>query len=149
MDNPEKRWLLIETDKVIEGFPGGSHDKESTCNVGDQGLIPGLGKYSGEENGYPLQYSYLEKFSDRGTWRAIVYGGLKELDVTEQLTHKHIEDLPITGFMGVLQRILSWKLIKALFYFNQSSQICCGAMNASLKHFTHYGCLRTEHRIFI
>ena len=74
MDNPEKRWLLIEADKVIEGFPGGSDDKESTCNVGNQDLIPVLGKYSGEENGYPLQYSYLEKFSDRGTWWTIVYG---------------------------------------------------------------------------
>ena len=74
MDNPEKRWLLIEADKVIEGFPGGSDDKESTCNVGDQGLIPVLGKYSEEENGYLLQYSYLEKFSDRGTWWAIFYG---------------------------------------------------------------------------
>ena len=55
--------------------------------------------------------------------------GLKELDMTEQLTHKHIKDLP-TGFMGVLQRILSWKLIKVLFYFNQFSQICCGAVHA-------------------
>ena len=95
-------------------------------------MIPGLGKYSGEESGYPLQYSYLEKFSDRGTWWAIVYGGLKELDVTEQMTHKNIEDLPISGYKGLLQRILSWKLIKALYYFNQSFQICCGAMHASL-----------------
>ena len=57
---------------------------------------------------------------------------LKELDMTEQLTHKHIKDLPITGFMGVLQRILSWKFIKVLFYFSQFSQICCDAMHTSL-----------------
>ena len=56
------------------GFSGGSAGKESTCNVGNQDLIPVLGKYSGEENGYPLQYSYLEKFSDTGTWWTIVYG---------------------------------------------------------------------------
>ena len=42
------------------GFPGGSDSKESACNVGDLGLIPGLGRFPGEENGNPLQYSYLE-----------------------------------------------------------------------------------------
>ena len=42
------------------GFPGGSAGKESTCNVGDLGLIPGLGRSPGEGIGYPLQYSGLE-----------------------------------------------------------------------------------------
>ena len=55
------------------GFPGGSQGKESACNVGDPGLIPGLGKSSGEGNGYPLHYSCLENFMDRA-WRATVYG---------------------------------------------------------------------------
>jgi len=41
-------------------FPGGSDDKEPTCNVGDLGLIPGLGRSPGEGTGYPLQYSCLE-----------------------------------------------------------------------------------------
>ena len=41
------------------GFPGGSAGKESACNVGDLGLIPGLGRSLGEGNGYPLQYSGL------------------------------------------------------------------------------------------
>ena len=49
------------------GFPGGSAGKESTCNVGDLGLIPGQGRFPGEGNGYPLQYFGLEKFMDRGT----------------------------------------------------------------------------------
>ena len=39
------------------GFPGGLDGKESACNVGDPGLISGLGRSSGEGNGYPLQYS--------------------------------------------------------------------------------------------
>ena len=43
-----------------QGFPGGSVGKESTCNVGDLGSIPGLGRSPGKENGYPLQYSGLE-----------------------------------------------------------------------------------------
>ena len=44
----------------MQGFPGGSADKESTCNAGDLGLIPELGRSPGERKGYPLQYSGLE-----------------------------------------------------------------------------------------
>ena len=43
-----------------QGFPGGSDGKESTCNVGDLGLIPGLGRSSEEGHGNPLQHSHLE-----------------------------------------------------------------------------------------
>jgi len=43
-----------------KGFPDSSVGKESTCNVGDPGLIPGLGRSPGEGKGYPLQYSGLE-----------------------------------------------------------------------------------------
>ena len=43
---------------MMEGFPGGSESKASACNVGDLGLIPGLGR-SGEGKGHPLQYSGL------------------------------------------------------------------------------------------
>ena len=46
------------------GFPDGSDGKAPTCNEGDQGLIPGFGRSSGEENGNPLQYSGLENFMD-------------------------------------------------------------------------------------
>ena len=42
------------------GFPDGSADEESTCNAGDAGLIPGLGRSPGEGNGNPSQYSCLE-----------------------------------------------------------------------------------------
>ena len=48
----------------MKGFPGGSAGKESTCNVGDLGSIPGLGRCPGEGNGYPLQYSGLENSMD-------------------------------------------------------------------------------------
>ena len=51
---------------VIVGFPGGLDGKESTCSVGDRGLIPGLGRSPGEGHGNPLQYSCLEKTMDRG-----------------------------------------------------------------------------------
>ena len=46
------------------GFPGGSGDKESACNIGDPGSIPGVGK-SGEGNSNPLQYHCMENSMDR------------------------------------------------------------------------------------
>ena len=48
------------------GFSSGSDGKESACNTGDQGSIPGSGRSPGEGNGNPLQYSCLENPTDRG-----------------------------------------------------------------------------------
>ena len=56
------------------GFPGGSDSKESACNTGDLSLIPGPGRFPGEEIGYPLQYSCLENSTYRGGWWATVHG---------------------------------------------------------------------------
>ena len=56
------------------GFPGGLDAKEFTCNVGDLGPIPGLGRSPGEGNSYPLQYSCLENSMDRAAWQATVHG---------------------------------------------------------------------------
>ena len=53
------------------GFPGGSVGKESACNAGDLGSIPGSGRSPAEENGSSLQYSCLENPMERGAWRAI------------------------------------------------------------------------------
>ena len=57
---------------AVLGFPGGSDGKESACNVGDPGSIPGLRRSPGEGNGYPLQCSCLQNSMDRGAWRATV-----------------------------------------------------------------------------
>ena len=62
---------------LLLGLPHGSDGKESSCNAGDPGSIPGLGRSPGKGNGYPLQYSCLENFMDRGAWRAIVSGAAK------------------------------------------------------------------------
>ena len=61
--------------------------KKSACNGEDLGLIPGLGRSLGEENGNPLPYSCLENPMDRGIWWLPVHSH-KELDTTEQL-HLH------------------------------------------------------------
>ena len=67
---------------ILWGFPGGSDSKESACNVGDLGLIPGSGRYPGEGIGYLLQYSCLENSMDRRAWQTIVHG-VVESDMTE------------------------------------------------------------------
>ena len=59
------------------GFPSGSHGKESACNMGDPGSIPGSERAPGEGNSYPLQYSCLENVMDRGVWQATVHGVAK------------------------------------------------------------------------
>ena len=56
------------------GFSGGSDSKESACNAGDPGLIPGSGRSPGEGKVYSLQYSCLENSMDRGAWQATVHG---------------------------------------------------------------------------
>ena len=56
------------------GFPGDSLGKESTCNAGDIGLIPGLERSPGGQYGNPLQYSCLENPMDRGALWATVHG---------------------------------------------------------------------------
>ena len=59
------------------GFSGSPVYKESACNAGDLGSIPGMGRYPGEGNGYPLQYSCLENPMDRGAWWATDHGVAK------------------------------------------------------------------------
>ena len=51
--------------------------KNLPVNAGDPGSIPGPGRSTGEENGYPRQYSCLENSMDRGAWRATVHGVAK------------------------------------------------------------------------
>ena len=60
------------------GFPGGSNGKESACNAGDPGSVPGSGRSPGEGNGYPLQYSCPENSMTMGAWWATVHGVRKE-----------------------------------------------------------------------
>ena len=59
---------------LLHGFSGGSEGKESTCNVGHLGSIPGLGRSPLGGHGNPLQYSCLENFHFRGSWWATVLG---------------------------------------------------------------------------
>ena len=71
---------LFEVD--FQDFPGGSDGKATVYNVGGLGSIPGSGRFPGEGNGNPLQYSCLENPMDGGAWCP---WGRKELDTTERL----------------------------------------------------------------
>ena len=88
-------FLLLEMESKLYtihsiGFPGSSDGKGSAFNAGDPDSIPGVGRYPGEENGYPLKYSCLENSMDRGARWATVFG-VAELDLTERLTLSHFQ----------------------------------------------------------
>ena len=65
--DPSSQIFNYKNDNYYKGFPGGSDGKASACNAGDQGSIPGSGRYPVEGNGNPLQHSCLESPMDRGT----------------------------------------------------------------------------------
>ena len=69
-------------DFVKVGFPGGSVVKSLPANAGDADSIPGSGRFPGEGNSNPLQYSHLGNPMDRETWWATVPGVTKESAMT-------------------------------------------------------------------
>ena len=73
----ENQLLVLPNLDLGLGFPSGSNSKESAWNAENLGSITGLGRSPGAGNGYPLQYSGLEKAMDRGAWRATVHGVTK------------------------------------------------------------------------
>ena len=84
------------------GFTDSSVGKESACNAGDPGLIPGSGRSPGVGKGYPLQHSGLENSMDRGALAGYSPSSYKETDVTEQPS---------------LLTFISFFFIFTLFYF--------------------------------
>ena len=84
---------------VFLGFPDDSDGKESTCNVGDMGLVPGLGRSPGGGCGNPLQYSCRENPHGQRNLAGYSPTGHKESDNTEQLS-SNIQ--PINSVVTVL-----------------------------------------------
>ena len=95
-------WEMVKTDACLKslyfclfgfffflvspwGFPGGSVGKESTCNAGDLGSIPWLGRSPGWGHDNPLQYSYLDNLHGQRSLVGYSPCGRKELDTTEGL----------------------------------------------------------------
>ena len=76
--------MHLQYSNIVAGLSGGSAGKESACNAGDLGSIPGLGRSPGEGKGYPLQYSGLEN-----PMECIVHGVAKS---RTQLSGQHCTD---------------------------------------------------------
>ena len=93
---------------VFLGFPGGSDHKDSTCNAGDLGSIPGLGRSPGGGHGNPLQYSCLENPMNRGAWWATVYGVTKsQIWLSDSAQHSIGE----TTYKHINTYIYVWKIV--------------------------------------
>ena len=90
------------------GLPGGSDSKEFAYS-GDPGSIPGSGRFPGEGNGTPLQYSCLENPMDGGAWWATVHGVAKSLTRLSDFTftfHFHA----LEKEMATHSNILAWRI---------------------------------------
>ena len=74
--NPSTKQVILVYNNHRD-FSDGSDGKESTCDAGDPGSVPGSGKPPEEGNGYPLQCSWLENLMDKGAWWAAVLGVAK------------------------------------------------------------------------
>ena len=75
---------MVTHSSICYGFPGGSDSKESACNTGDLGLIPGLGRCPGETNGSPLTPLFLPReFRGQRSLAGYSLRGRKETDMTE------------------------------------------------------------------
>ena len=83
---------------LLLGLPCSSSDKASACNAGDQGSVPGSGRFSGEGIGNPLQYTCLENSMDREAWWAIVLGIAKS---RTRLTNTHTHTKPLEEDIAV------------------------------------------------
>ena len=105
-----KPWLVgLGITPGSRSFPGGSQGKESAYNAGDPGLVPGLGRFPGEGNGYPLQYSCLGNPMDGGAWWAAVHGIAK--------SRTRLSDFPFTFHFHALEKemathpsVLAWRI---------------------------------------
>ena len=77
-----KKYIVPPKNRLpnLKSFPGGSDIVKSACRVRDLGSIFRSGRFSGEGNGNPLQYSFLENPMDRGAWWANSPWGHKESD---------------------------------------------------------------------
>ena len=114
-------------------FPSDSDGKESACNAGGPGVIPGSGRSPREGNRYPLQYSCLENSMDRGAWQVTVHGVVKSQAWLSNYTFtalswgfavwEYIFQLP------TLQKddseVVVCGLLESLFYFPSIFSLLC------------------------
>ena len=107
--------MTFRLDIMFKGFPGGSESKESACNVGDLGSVPGLRRSNGGGHGNPLQYSCLENPHGQRSLLGYRPWGCKELDMTEwQRTHLMFKLWPT--FKPLTTHIFSYHTVNLFSY---------------------------------
>ena len=111
-----------------DSFPDSSVGKEATCNAGDPGSIPSLGRSPGEGNGNPLQYSCLENSMDGGAWWTTVHGVAKSRTRLSDFT---TFTMPVSS-----TRVCVCVLV------TQSCLTLCGPMDCSLPGSSDHGILQ-------
>ena len=84
---PGKPYVMLLHTIMLKGLPGGSDHKECACNAGDPGSIPGLGSWRREWE--PTPVSLPGEFQGQRSLAGYSPWGHKELDTTDQLTHRH------------------------------------------------------------
>ena len=93
------------------GLPRWLSGQESACQAGDAGLIPGLGRSPGEENGYPLHHSCLENSKGRRNWWATVHRGISKSWIWLNDSHFHflsfLDTCPGVGLLGHMMGLFS------------------------------------------
>ena len=104
---------FIHIIRVIMGFPGGSHGRQSTFLAGDVGSVPVWGRFLGEGSGYPLQYSCLENPMARGAWWDYSPWGRKESDTTNTFTS--LDFLVIINISASADIIQNWLLALRMY----------------------------------
>ena len=117
--------ILFHISKIVikslcKQIPGGSDGKESACNAGDLGSIPGSGRSPGEGKGYPVQYSCQENPMDRGAWQATVHGVAKSWHHWSDWAHQQMPifisiqsislKFPIPYFGCYLYIFITWRI---------------------------------------
>ena len=87
------------------GFPSGSVVKNPSANSGARSSIPESGRFPGDGNGNPLQFSCLGNPMDRGAWQARVHGVTKSQTQLKGLAHIHVKCLAHRGAESILSLI--------------------------------------------
>ena len=88
-------------DIVPQGFPGGSDGKQSACNAGDSGSVPGSGRTSGERIGYPFQYS----------WASLLAQMVKNLPAMQETWVQSLGwEAPLEEGLATHSSILAWRI---------------------------------------
>ena len=107
---------------------GDSEGKESACNAGDLGLIPGSGISPGEENGYALQYSCLENPMDRVAWRATTHRVVKcQTRLTSSHFHFQTED-PVADVLASLLTHLYFEIVISVEMYSSLQQMVVSSL---------------------